>query len=116
MSIRRLKVFRKTEDLLYKVYPALVNYPKQDKFALVNDIRITFFKLLSFISQANSVKSKRKIYLQEADGHLQVLKIQIKLSKQRRYISESLVEREFELFFCASPELGMIIKIKVLVA
>ena len=87
MSIRRLKVFRKTEDLLYKVYPALVNYPKHEKFALVNDIRVTFFKLLSFISQANSVKSKRKIYLQEADGHLQVLKIQIKLSKQRRYIS-----------------------------
>jgi len=87
MSIRQLKVYRKTEDLLYKVYPKLVNYPKYEKFALVNHIKTTFFKLLSFISQANSVKSKRKVYLQEADGHLQVLKTQIKLSKQRKYIS-----------------------------
>lgn len=35
-----------------------------------------------------SVKSKRLTYLQEADAHLQVLKILIKLSKQRRYIGE----------------------------
>lgn len=36
---------------------------------------------------ANSVKTKRLQYLQEADGHLQVLKVLIKLSKQRKYIS-----------------------------
>lgn len=35
----------------------------------------------------NSVKSKRLTYLQDADGHLQVLKTLFKLSKQRRYIS-----------------------------
>jgi hypothetical protein len=40
----------------------------------------------------NSVKSKRLTYLQEADGHLQVLKTLFKLSKHRRYISVNYYE------------------------
>jgi len=87
MSITELIVYRKTEDLLYKIYPRLMNYPKSEKFSLVNEIKSNFFDLLKFISLANSIKSKRKIYLQEADGHLQVIKVLIKLSKQRKYIS-----------------------------
>ena len=87
MSISQLKVYRKTEELLYNIYPKLINYPKHEKFSLVHEIKINFFDLLKSISLANSVKSKRKIYLQEADGYLQVLKILIKLSKQRKYIT-----------------------------
>ncbi len=43
--------------------------------------------MLKSISLANSVRSKRLTYLQEADGFLQVLKTLMKLSKQRKYIS-----------------------------
>lgn len=87
MSVQSLTVYRKTEDLLYKVYPRLVNFPKSEKFSLCQSIKENFFDLLKNISLGNSVKSKRKTYLQEADGHLQVLKALIKLSKQRKYIS-----------------------------
>jgi four helix bundle protein len=44
---------------------------------------------LKYISLGNSVKSKRLVYLQEADGHLQVLKVLMKLSKERKYISNN---------------------------
>ncbi len=87
MSARDLVVYRKSEELLYKIYPRLINYPKAEKFALCQTIKENFFELLKYISLGNSVKSKRKTYLQEADGHLQVLKVLINLSKQRKYIS-----------------------------
>lgn len=87
MSVKDLKIYFKTEHLLYKVYPMLINFPKSEKFALCEHIKNNFFEMLKFISLADSVKSRRMIYAQEADGHLQVLKVLIKLSKEREYIS-----------------------------
>jgi hypothetical protein len=87
MSVKNLNVYTKTEELLYKIYPVLIKYPKSERYALCQTIKLEFFELLKFISLANSVKSKRVTYLQEADGHLQTLKILIDLSKKRRYIS-----------------------------
>ena len=87
MPANDLLIYRRTEELLYTIYPALKNYPKSEKFSLCQNIKENLYQLLKFISLANSVKSKRKTYLQEADGHLQTLKVLLKLSKQRRYIS-----------------------------
>ena len=88
ISVHSLQVYRKTEDLLYNIYPKLINFPKSEKFSLCQSIKDNFFDLLKYISLGNSVKSKRKTYLQEADGHLQVIKVLIKLSKQRKYITD----------------------------
>ena len=96
MSARDLTVYKKTEELLYKIYPRLANYPKSEKFSLCQSVKDNFFDLLKCISLGNSVRSKRKVYLQEADGHLQVLKVLMKLSKQRRYISVKFF-REIDL-------------------
>ena len=88
MAIYDLTVYTKTETLLYRLYPVLINYPKSEKFALCQQIKECIYEILKSISLGNSVKSKRMTYLQEADGHLQVLKVLIRLSKHRRYISE----------------------------
>lgn len=82
-----LKVSKKSEELLNMIYPSLVNYPKAEKFALCAEIKEHFYKLIANIEMANSVKSKRMIYAQGADGHLQTLKILFRLSRNRRYIS-----------------------------
>lgn len=92
MPANDLIVYKKTEELLYKIYPRLINFPKSEKFSLCQSIKNSFFELLKYIALGNSVKSKRTIYLQEADGHLQVLKVLFKLSKQRRYISVRFFE------------------------
>lgn len=92
MTTSDLKLYAKTEQLLYKIYPRLINYPKSEKFALCQYIKGGFFDLLKYISLANSVKSKRMMYAQEADGHLQTLKVLMKLSKERRYISKGFFE------------------------
>ena len=45
-----MKVYKKTEQLLYKIYPRLVNFPKSEKFSLCQSIKNNFFDLLKFIS------------------------------------------------------------------
>ncbi len=78
--------------MLYNFYPRLIKYPKSEKYSLCQSIKNTLFEMLKYISLGNSVKSKRRAYLQEADGHLQVLKVLVKLSKQRKYISLGIFE------------------------
>lgn len=91
-DVRKLTIYQKTENLLYQLYPKLSNFPKSEKFALCQHIKENFFELLKYIALGNSVKSKRMEYLQSADGHLQVLKVLLDLSKQRKYISENYHE------------------------
>lgn len=38
-----LKIYIRTEELLNRMYPRLRNFPKSEKFALSQDIRLTFF-------------------------------------------------------------------------
>lgn len=92
MSVHDLLVYAKTESLLYRLYPVLVNYPKSEKFALCQQIKDCIFNILKNISLGNSVKSKRITYLQEADGHLQILKVLLKLSRHRKYISNGFFQ------------------------
>jgi four helix bundle protein len=96
MPASDLLVYTKTENLLFRLYPVLVNYPKSEKFALSQQIKECLYNTLRCISLGNSVKSKRMTYLQEADGYLQILKVLMKLSKHRRYISEGFF-REIDL-------------------
>lgn len=82
-----LKIYIRTEELLNRMYPRLKNFPKGEKFALSQDIRLTFFAMLGAIRQADSVRSKRVEYAQKAEGHLGLLKTEIKLANNQRYIS-----------------------------
>ena len=75
---------------MYKLYPRLVNFPKSEKFSLCQRIKEAFFDIIKYVELGNKVKSKRKAYLQEADAHLQTLKILIKLAHNRKYISSGL--------------------------
>lgn len=88
MAIYNLEVYKRVEELLNKIYPALINYPKSEKFCLCHQIKQNFFDLLVNISLGNSVKSKRKYYLQIADGYLQSIKVLMRLSLRRKYISK----------------------------
>lgn len=88
ISNENLIVYKKVEELFNQIYPRLINYPKSEKFSLCKDIKDSFYGLMMNISLGNNVKSKRKEYLQTADGHLQVLKSQMKLSRNRKYISK----------------------------
>lgn len=74
MAVYELTVYTKTENLLFRLYPILANYPKSEKFALCQQIKDCLYNILKLISLGNSVKSKRLAYLQEADGYLHEMK------------------------------------------
>ena len=82
-----LLLYAKSEDLFFKIYKTLRNYPQAEKFALCADIKRDFSSLLRAISLGNSVKSKRIAYLQEADGHLVNLKTWFTIAKKQKYIN-----------------------------
>lgn len=74
-------------NLLKRIYPALRNYPKSEKYALAQDTKNCIFQYLNYISRANNVKSKRLVYAQEAQGQLEDLKAKIMLANHLKYIS-----------------------------
>lgn len=82
-----LLLYAKSEELFFKIYKTLRNYPQAEKFALCADIKRDFSSLLRAISLGNSVKSKRVAYLQEADGHLVNLKTWFTIAKKQKYIN-----------------------------
>ncbi|MFW6134792.1 MAG: four helix bundle protein [Elusimicrobiota bacterium] len=92
MSQHDLLLYSKTETLFFRIYPALRNFPKSEKFARCHQIKEHFIELLKNTSLANSVKSKRKTYLQEADGILQNVKTLVRLSKHQKYLSKGFYE------------------------
>lgn len=93
MDSRNLIVYAKVEDLMYKVYPRLQNFPKHEKHSLVNIIKENFLLVLSNINLANAVKSKRMTYAQTADAHLRTLRVIFRLCKKRRYFSLGFFEQ-----------------------
>lgn len=87
-----LLVFSKAEALFHKIYPSLINYPRGEKYSVVQSIKENFINFLSNINLASSVKSKRISYLQEADACLQTLKMLFRLSVKRKFIKEPFFE------------------------
>lgn len=85
---RKLKIYKKAELTLNRIYPTLKNYPKAEKYVLCAEIKGAFYDLLKNILLANKVKSKRLYYQQEADGYLQFCSVLMKLSYDREYISK----------------------------
>ena len=83
-----MEIFKKTEQLLFRTYDPIVNFPKAEKFRLSQKIINTFLELLSCISAASDVKSKRKYYLDLADGHLRILKMCFRLARYKKYIGK----------------------------
>ena len=81
-------IYTRMEHLLYRIYPRLMNFPKAERYSLTQDIKQNFFDFLRYIALADKVRSKRLVYAQEADGHLQTLKVLTKLANKRRYISK----------------------------
>lgn len=88
ISVEDLEVYKRAEQLLFRVYDPITNYPNCEKFRLSQKTINTFLELLTFMSLGNDVKSKRKEYLQTADGHLKMLKICFRLARYKKYIGK----------------------------
>lgn len=77
--MEELKILQKTFDMINYAYPALAQYPKSEKFALVADIKRCMDVMLERIIEANK-KYYKKTTLQELDVEVEKLKAYVRLS------------------------------------
>ena len=77
--MEELKILQKTFDMMNYAYPALAQYPKGVKFALVVDIKRCMDVMLERIIEANK-KYYKKTTLQELDVEVEKLKAYVRLS------------------------------------
>ena len=77
--MEELKILQKTFDMMNYAYPALAQYPKGQKFALVVDIKRCLDVMLERIIEANK-KYYKKTTLQELDVEVEKLKAYVRLS------------------------------------
>lgn len=77
--MEELKILQKTFDMMNYAYPALAQYPKAEKFALVVDIKRCMDVMLERIIEANK-KYYKKTTLQELDVEVEKLKAYVRLS------------------------------------
>ena len=77
--MEELKILQKTFDMINYAYPALAQYPKGEKFALVADMKRCMDVMLERIIEANK-KYYKKTTLQELDVEVEKLKAYVRLS------------------------------------
>lgn len=88
IAVEGLEVYKRTEQLLFRTYTPITNYPNSEKYRLSQKTINTFLEVLTYMFLGNDVKSKRREYLQTADGNLKMLKVCFRLARYRKYISK----------------------------
>ncbi|MGN8636583.1 four helix bundle protein [Eubacterium pyruvativorans] len=85
-----LTLQKKTEILLNEhVYPMLKHYPNAEKFALCQEIKQTFYRILRNCALFKNAAAQHKMpYLRAIDAELQYGKILFNISRDQRYITK----------------------------
>jgi len=85
-DMENLKLFQKSYDYYEWIYPHLKNFPKSERFTLVQHIENTLLDFLGEVIMARKSKDTLK-HLEKADQNLEKLKIFLRLSKDLEFIS-----------------------------
>lgn len=85
-SVENLKLFQKSYDYYEWIYPHLKNFPKSERFTLVQHIENTLLDFLSEVVMARKSQEPLK-HLEEADKNLEKLKVFLRLSKDLEFMS-----------------------------
>ncbi len=86
-----LSVYKKSIDLVEAIYKLTRDYPSEEKFGLISQMRRSAVSVPSNISEGFGRKSKKEIvnFLYIASGSLSELKTQMEISKRLGYINNS---------------------------
>ena len=98
--MEELKILQKAFDMMNYAYPALAQYPKGEKFALVVDIKRCMDVMLERIIEANK-KYYKKTTLQELDVEVEKLKAYVRLSYNLGFLPpKKYVNKGFRYILC----------------
>lgn len=96
-----LKIMQKIFDMMDYAYPALAQFPKSEKFALVTDIKRSMDTLLERCIEAQK-KYYKKTTLQDMDVEIMKLRAYIRLSFQLGF----LPMKKYEIWSGQVVEIG----------
>lgn len=99
--MQELSILTKIHDMAKYAYPALAQYPKSEKFALVADIKRCMDNILERAIEA-SKKYYKKTTLQEMDVELMKLRHYLRLSEELGF----LPHKKYEVWSGMVVELG----------
>ena len=87
--LEEMEIYKKYTDLYYYTYLITDKYPKYEKGGLVEDIKHSVYKGFTCLVAAhkNYNKVERLKYLNKMDTELKVLKMLVRISYKRKYIS-----------------------------
>lgn len=88
-DLEMLVIYKSSFDMIYYAEMLLSKYPKLERNLLVKDIRNVNFEIMRLIIKAYKEvsKSKKSYYLNEIDINLKMLKVYVRLSFKKKYIS-----------------------------
>lgn len=89
-----LQVWRKSMDLVEEVYALVKNFPEDEKFGMINQIRRCAVSIPSNIAEGSGRNSKKEFahFLSIATGSLFELNTQIQISEKVGYIKNEKQE------------------------
>lgn len=89
-DVEGLIIYKQYFELIYYTENILMKYPKSERLSLVTEIKNITYGGMRKIILANKEfnKSKRLLILNELDVDLKMLKVLIRLSYRKKYISK----------------------------
>jgi len=99
-----LKIRRKCEEMIAYGYVALRQFPKAERHVLSQEIRQTMWRVLRLIIICNR-RYHKKTTMQDLDGDLDLLRSQVRLSRELQY----LPFRKYEVWSRHLDELGRMV-------
>jgi len=107
--MQKLVLYQKVYDFMLYIFPIIDRFPKYEKFALCTELKNTILKLHTLTIRAN--KSKRKKQgAYEIDICLEELRMLIRFSHDRKYLSKKSYEHSSKLLLEIGKILGGWIK------
>lgn len=94
-----LKVFRKAHQLVIEVYKITEQFPSEEKFGLISQIRRAAVSVVANIVESTKRKSikDKKNFLVIADGSLEEVKYYLFLSLELKFINKEINEQVFQI-------------------
>ncbi len=88
-DVETLIIYKANFDIIYYSEMLLAKFPKLERNLLVKDIRNINFENMRLIIKAYKEvsRSKKHYYLNEIDINLKMLKVLVRLSYKKKYIS-----------------------------
>lgn len=92
-NFQKLKVWQKTMDIVVKCYLITAEFPKEEKYGLINQIRRSAVSIPSNIAEGAGRNSDNELkhFLGIANGSSNELCTQLLLSQRLNLVSESTV-------------------------